>query len=141
MISIDGSVFIQIINFLFLIWVLNIVLYRPIRKVLAQRKEKFSGLEEDIRKSFQEAREKEEAFSSGVKQARSGGLKEKEMIVSEAERDEKEIMTEINQKAQANLAKVRAQIEKEADDARASLQKEIDAFANAIGEKILGRAI
>ena len=37
MINIDGSLFIQIANFLVLIWILNIVVYRPIRKILIER--------------------------------------------------------------------------------------------------------
>ncbi|RPJ81803.1 MAG: ATPase, partial [Deltaproteobacteria bacterium] len=28
----DSSVVIQVVNFIFLIWVLNIILYKPIRK-------------------------------------------------------------------------------------------------------------
>jgi F-type H+-transporting ATPase subunit b len=48
---------------------------------------------------------------------------------------------QINQKAQANLAEVRDKIEKDAQNVRASLNKEIDTFANAISEKILGRAV
>jgi F-type H+-transporting ATPase subunit b len=36
---------------------------------------------------------------------------------------------------------MREKIAKDAEDVRTSLQKEIDAFANAIGEKILGRAV
>jgi F-type H+-transporting ATPase subunit b len=141
MVSVDSSVFIQIVNFLFLVWVMNIVLYKPIRKVLIQRKGKVSGLEEDIRKSTQDAEEKEEAFAAGIREAKYGGLKEKEAILQEASKEEKQIIEEINKKAQANLAKVRSQIAKETEEAEVSLQKEVVAFANAIGEKILGRAI
>jgi F-type H+-transporting ATPase subunit b len=36
---------------------------------------------------------------------------------------------------------VREKIAKDVEVVRASLQKEIDTFANAIGEKILGRAV
>ena len=34
----DASVIIQIINFLFLIWVLNLIIYKPIRNIFIQRK-------------------------------------------------------------------------------------------------------
>jgi len=102
----DWSTLIQIANFIFLIFILNIILYKPIRSVLIQRKEKITGLEEGI----------------------------------EAE-EEKEIIEKINKKAQANLAEVRQKIAKDAEEAKKSLLKEIDGFANAIGEKILGRAV
>jgi len=48
MIKVDMSFIIQIINFLFLIWALNVVLYRPIRGILARRYEKVSGLERRV---------------------------------------------------------------------------------------------
>ncbi len=137
----DGSVLIQIINFVFLIWVLNILLYRPIRKILARRKEKIDGLELSIETSDKDALEKDEAFSAGIKEARARGFKEKEALMQQATDEEKKIIADINSKAQAELAEIRKKIVSEADVARASLQKEIDDFANQICQKILGRAV
>ncbi len=44
----DGSLFVQIANFLIIIWALNVILYKPIRKILIQRKEKIVSLEQNI---------------------------------------------------------------------------------------------
>ena len=135
----DKSVIIQVINFLFLIWVLNQILYKPIRKVLIKRKEKISGLEERIETFAKDLSEKEEAFAKGIKDARAKGLKEKEKLLEAAGEDEKKLMDKINKKAQANLAEVREKIEKNADQVKKSLFNEVDDFAEAISEKILGR--
>jgi F-type H+-transporting ATPase subunit b len=137
----DSSTFIQIINFVFLIWVLNLLLYKPIRKILAQRKEKIDGLELSIETSDKDALEKDEAFSAGIKEARARGFKEKEALMQQATDEEKNIIADINSKAQAELAEIRKKIVSEADVARASLQKEVDDFANQICQKILGRAV
>jgi F-type H+-transporting ATPase subunit b len=137
----DESVFIQIVNFLLIIWILNLVLYKPIRNILIQRKEKIAGLDQNIETINRDAKEKDDAFASGIKEARSKGLKEKEALLQEGTGEEREIIEKINQKAQADLAEMREKIAKDAEDVRTSLQKEIDAFANAIGEKILGRAV
>lgn len=141
MIKVDGSLFIQIVNFLFLIWIMNVVLYKPIRNVLIRRKEKMGGLEQNIARAVNDAMEKEEAFANGIKEARSRGMKKKDALIQEATQEEKKIVEEINQKAQANMMEIREKISKEAKGVQASLQKEIDSFAQAIGEKILGRAI
>jgi F-type H+-transporting ATPase subunit b len=141
MVSVDGSVFIQIVNFLFLIWVLNLVLYRPIRNVIRQRKERTDGLQHNIDTLAGAAREKDEAFSSGIRDARVRGLKQKEALMAAAVDEEKRIIAEINEKAQAELAAVRAKLEAETTGVRASLEKQLDAFADAIGQKILGRAV
>jgi F-type H+-transporting ATPase subunit b len=141
MINVDGSVFIQIVNFIFLIWVLNIILYKPIRNVLAQRKEKITGLEQSIETFNYDSKEKEEAFDAGIKEARAKGLKDKEALVEEASQEEKSIVEKINEKAQADLVQIRSKIAKDTESVRASLQEEIDSFADAIVKKILGRAV
>ncbi|MGB8719194.1 MAG: ATP synthase F0 subunit B [Desulfobacterales bacterium] len=141
MVNVDVSVFIQIINFLVLIWVLNLVLYKPIRRILIQRKEKVMALEKGAETSLQEAKAREAAFDQGIKAARAKGLKEKDSFMQEAGEEEKRIVGEINAKAQSDLAAVREQIARDAAAVRAALQKEVDGFAKAIGQKILGRAI
>ena len=141
MVSVDGSLFIQIANFLFLIWALNIVLYKPIRNVLIKRKEKITNFEQGIDTFNKSAKEKDDAFASGIKGARTTGLKKKEIFLQEAADEEKKLVEEINRKAQASLVKARERIVKDAEGVRASLQQELDIFAKAIGEKILGRAV
>lgn len=137
----DKSLFIQLVNFLFLIWVLNIILYKPIRNILIRRKEKFASLEQNIEILNRDAHEKDDAYAAGIKEARVKGFQEKEALTQAASDEEKEIIAKINQKAQAELSEVREKIAKDAESARAALQQEIDVFANAIGEKILGRTI
>jgi F-type H+-transporting ATPase subunit b len=141
MINVDGSVFIQIANFIFLIWIMNMILYKPIRKALLQRKEKVSGLERSITDFNIHAQEKENAFASGIKEARASGLKEKQSLIQSGSDEEKIVIENINKKAQAELVKSREKIAKDAESVRVSLQKELDTFVNAIGQKILGRAV
>ncbi|MBN1930555.1 MAG: ATP synthase F0 subunit B [Desulfobacterales bacterium] len=141
MVNINGSLLIQIVNFIFLIWVLNVVLYKPIRSVLIQRREKVAGLNDKIEFLLRDAKEKDDAFSSGLKEARENGLREKEALLQVAEEEEKKIIEKINKKAQADMAEIREKIAKDAEEVRKSLQQELDVFANAIGQKILGRAV
>ncbi len=137
----DGSIIIQIINFLFAIWVLNVLLYKPIRKILTQRKEKVSGLELAIETSNNDVKEKDDAFTAGIKEARTKGFKEKDALLQQAADEEKSILDDINRKAQAELTEIREQIKKDAETARESLQAQIGDFAIQISQKILGRAV
>ena len=141
MINIDGSLFIQIANFLVLIWILNIVVYRPIRKILIERNERISGLEKGIETRLKDAQEKDEEFSRGIREARAQGVKEKDALLDDAAAEEKQIIAKINEKAQADLVAVRAQIEEDIDEVRSALQSQVDDFARAIGQKILGRTV
>ncbi len=140
MVSVDGSLFIQIINFLFLLYVLNLVLFKPVRKILLERKEKMYSLEKGVERLSTRMDEKDVAYKDGMKSARTEGLTKKEAIVEQASQEEKEILEKINKSAQANLAEVRKQVTEETEKARIALGKDVDIFARAIGEKILGRA-
>jgi len=136
----DSSVIIQVVNFLFLIWVMNIILYKPIRKIIAERKDKVRGLEGSIDNLNQDALEKDKAYDAGIKDARAKGLSEKEVQVQAASEEEKKLVEEITSRAQANLIEIREKITKDTEEVRASLQKDVDSFAEEIGQKILGRA-
>lgn len=137
----DWSVIIQIVNFLLILWILNLILYRPIRSILRQRKEKIDGLELSIETYNEDAQEKDAAFAAGIKEARTKGLNEKEALLKAAAEEEKEIIAKVNAKAQAELADIREKISQEAQTAKAALQTKVDEFADAICQKILGRTV
>jgi F-type H+-transporting ATPase subunit b len=137
----NWTVGIQIINFLIILWILNLILYRPIRNILRQRKEKIEGLEVTIETYNEDAQEKDAAFAAGIKEARTKGLNEKEALLQTAADEEKEIIAKVNAKAQAELADIREKISQEAQTAKAVLQTKVDEFASVICQKILGRTV
>jgi len=137
----DWSVSIQIVNFLFLIFALNLLLYRPIRRILKERKEKTQGMEQAVQNADQSVLEKEAAFAKAIRDARARGLKEKEAMIQAAAAEERRLIEGINAKAQADLEEMRRKIQADAERARQSLQQEIGAFAGQITQKILGRAV
>lgn len=139
MVEINGTIFIQIVNFLVLIFVLNIVLYKPIRSILRQRKERMQGLETSAQSTGRQAEERNQAYTDGLKEARLRGQKEKEVLMKAAKDEEQAIVAKINAKSQQELSAVKEKIAKDTDAVRNVLEKEVDAFASAISQKILGR--
>lgn len=137
----DWTVAIQIVNFLLILWILNRMLYRPIRNILRQRKEKMDGLELSIQTYNDDAEEKDKAFAAGIKEARANGLKEKEAMLQDAAEEEKKIIARVNEKAQAELADIRQKISQEAQTAKSALQTRVAEFADDICQKILGRTV
>ena len=136
----DITLIYQMINFLVLLFVLNLVLYKPIRNILLKRKEKIDGLQDRAEGAQGKLVSKEEEYKNGLKQARAKGLKSKEVFVEEASKEEREIIDGINRKAQAKFAEIKKQVAEETRHAQVALEAEIDSYAKAIGEKILGRA-
>ena len=137
----NWTTFIQAANFIVLVFILNIVLYRPIRNILIQRKEKIGGLEQTVENAIGDLAEKEATYASGIREARKKGLQEKDALVNAATEEEKAIIDRINAEALAELITVKEKVAKEVDMARDALLREVDSFANDIGAKILGRAV
>ncbi len=137
----DASVFIQIVNFVFLIWALNVILYKPVRNILLKRKQKSDELQKSVDDCYEDAKEKESTWASGMKEARAKGVGLKDALIQAASEEEKAIIARINKKASEDLNEIREKIARDVDDVRASLQKEMDSFVNAIGQKILGRVV
>lgn len=141
MVSVNSTLIIQIINFVFLIWALNLVLYRPIRRIINERNEKVEGLESGIESYEQGAVEKDKELNEGIRKAREKGAAQKEAMENEARELEKQKVAEINEKARQELAQVREQVGRDMEAARQSLESEVEQFAVEISKKILGRAL
>jgi F-type H+-transporting ATPase subunit b len=140
MVDINWTVAIQIVNFLILIFALNIILYKPIRRILLERKTKVEGLSKGIDAAGQQAEEKDQAFNDGLKEARAKGQRAKEAMVQAAAEEERKIVGKILDKARDELVAVQSQVAKDVDAVKAALEKDVDVFADAITQKILGRA-
>ncbi len=135
----DISLVYQMANFIILLLILNQVLYRPVRSILLERKNKLAELENSAAKAQTNLSGQKEAYKDGIKAARLEGLKAKEAQVEAAAKEEKEILEQISQQAAANLARIKDQVRQEVEQARVSLDSEVESFAKTIGEKILGR--
>lgn len=140
-IGVDGSLGIQILNFVVLIVVLNAVLYKPIRGILGKRKDTVEGLELSISRMRAEGDACLESVRAGIREARTSGVKEKNAVIESVSAEEKRRIAEIQEGVQKDLEAFRARIAGEAEEARKTLTAQVDVFASAIAEKILGRAI
>lgn len=140
-ISVDGSLLIQILNFVVLILALNLVLYRPIRKILKKRGDSIDGLAEEIVRLQAEGDACVESIKAGLKKARILGVTEKDAIIDRVKAREKERLANMDADLRRDLESFRTRIASEVDEARKNLHKQVDGFASAIAEKILGRAM
>jgi F-type H+-transporting ATPase subunit b len=137
----DWTLLLQIVNFIVLIMVLNAVLYKPIRNILIERQKTINQFEKDIDALQEGAAENDQTFQSTISQAKTKGLREKEAMKEAGEEEEKRLINELQEKAQADLETVRAQIAQDAGAAREKLKAQAEAFSVSIAEKILGRSV
>lgn len=137
----DLTVFIQIAGFLFLLYVLNLVLYRPIRKIVARRSEKVNSLHESIGDFRERSEQYGKELEEDVKKARGEGFKEKDNLKKAGVLVEKEVLQKAISSAEEKIGKAKDGIERSVTGVRQSLEDELNMFAKEVAEKILGRSI
>ncbi len=140
-ISIDKSLFMQIVNFVLLIVILNSILYRPIREAIKRRMEKFKQDQDEITRLKTEAEEKLRAFQMAIEEAKKKGMEQREALRQEAKAEEKTLLEGVYKEVEEQLAQVKEQISKDMEQVKAKLQGEAKKFAFEIAEKILGRPV
>ncbi|MDI6790064.1 MAG: ATP synthase F0 subunit B [Thermodesulfobacteriota bacterium] len=141
MLDIDITLLIQMANFLALMVILNLILYRPLRKIIAERKEKVSGLEREIEGLIKNASQRLEDFKVKMGGAHERGNKEKEILKNEGLGEEKQIISKTRSEAEASKSHMLSQVEQDADKAKEELKGQVSGFASDIAAKILGRSI
>jgi len=141
MITIDITVLIQIINILILIVVMNAVLYKPVRAVLAKRREKIAELANSIETFKKNAELRKEEIARKLNDARKKAKEEIEKSKSSAQVSSAESLAQVRQGALANKTVQLGEIQKEFAEAQKQLSGQIDSFASDMAAKILGRSI
>ncbi len=141
MLNIDYSLFIQIANFLFLLILLNIILYRPIRRILIRRKNEMSSMEEIAQDLRRKADKYSEEFEENLSDMKKKGLKEKGDLKNQGIEEEREMLRNTYSSVEEKIHKTRIDIQDRVSQVRQSLQTELETFSHELAEKILGRDI
>ena len=141
MLNIDGTVILQIANFLVLLVVMNIILYKPIRGILAKRDEEMASRQKMIDDYQGRVKDNEEAIESGMVSARKEGYQEKESLKVLGQEEEKGVLQEAGAAVERKLTAAKQEIETKVAAAREVLESEISGFSNELAEKILGRSV
>lgn len=141
MLNIDATFFIQVINFLILIAVLNWLLVKPTLRVLEERRVRVEGSEEEARRLTAEADKNIEEYERGLAEARIDAGKQKERIRAEGLERENEIIRAAREQSRKTVEDMKQRIEKEAHEASSVMKNEVKALSAQIAEKVLGRSI
>ncbi len=141
MITIDLTMPIQIINILILIVIMNIVLYRPIRTILAEREKRVRGLEKDVEEFTKNARLRLEEFDAKLNDARSRAKAELDQARGEAQAAGAEKLAGIRKEVDNRKAESLAQIQEQITKAGEELKTQVEGFASEMAAKVLGRAV
>ena len=141
MIELNLAFFIQVVNFGILVLVLNIFLYKPIRKVLADRRQVIDGARDKAAAVDLEVQEKMSQYEARLRDAKADASARRADALKQAQTEETAVLEKARAEATASLGTIRDRVAKEAADARVLLKQQAELLSIDISEKILGRSL
>ena len=141
MIQLNITLFIQIINFLVLLFLLNVLLYKPIMAKIREREATIRKDQEKAVELEQKVLDQENRHQQELAKARQTAVQEKGALLGEAKQKEADILEKARAEASLIVDQMKASIQVEAEQVRKTLKAQMTPLARSITEKVLGRAI
>jgi len=139
MISINVTFFIQMVNVLILVFLMNLFLYRPIRRFVAQRNQFVAEQREAIEGAEAETAGAIREFEARIVEARKQGREKIQEIKTAAYEQEKGMLQAALDQAGKQVQATRMTIQDDVRKAGEQLKSQVEAFSVELAQKILGR--
>ncbi len=141
MISIDYTLLIQMVNFVVLMFILNLLLYKPILGIIDKRKKNLQDIEEEIKRLNQTVDERMAAYEEKLRLAKVQALEKKQEIMAEGAEQAKSFIEAAKGDIPGMMEKFHADMNREVDEARRILTNQSRKISIEIAEKLLGRSL
>jgi F-type H+-transporting ATPase subunit b len=140
-IDLNITLLIQLAIILTVMVLLNQILFKPVMRVLEERRARTEGR----RKAAAELEGKAEAvwadYQKRIQEARGQGDRARAEFVRLAEEERQRATEAASEEAEKTVTAVRARVRAEAADARKALEAEARRLADSAAQRILGRSI
>ena len=141
MISVDWTLGLQFLNFVILLIFLNKLLYQPLTKIIAERREKIDGSYAQAKDLEADIDEKMARYQQQLSDAKILANTERNKLKKAASEEEATLLSEAHGKATNRLRAIKEQVAGEAEDASKTLKSEAKSLAGQIATKVLGREL
>ena len=141
MIKLDWTLLLQFANFMILLVALNVLLFKPLRAVMAARKGTIDGDLGKARALDAQIQAQVAEYETKLQEARQRGSQERTALRQAAQAEESRLLGAANEKASHRLQMLKEQVAGEAEAARQGLRGETEALARQIAGKVLGRNV
>jgi F-type H+-transporting ATPase subunit b len=132
---------VQLINFGILVFVLNVFLYKPIRRVLSERRQVIDSARDKAASVDLEVQEKMARYEARLHEAKTEAAGRRAEALKLAQAEEAAVLEKARKEAADTIGAIRDKVAKEAAEARGILARQAEALSADICEKILGRSL
>ena len=139
MIDLNYTFFVQLVNFLVILTVLNLILFRPIRGIIKKRAEVMSEKLGSIEDFAAKAEANLESYKAALSGARVEAQQLRMTLRAEGAAVESSVLAEAGAEAAEKIAAARKEIDGQKQTALKALRQEVAAYAKNVASKVLSK--
>lgn len=140
MIDLNYTFFVQLVNFLVILTVLNLILFRPIRGIIKKRAEVMSEKLSSIEDFAAKAEASLESYKAALSGARVEAQQLRMTLKAEGAAVESSVLAEAGAEAAEKVAAARKEIDGQKQAALKALRSQVSAYAKNVAGKVLVKA-
>jgi F-type H+-transporting ATPase subunit b len=141
MIDFNYTLLIQFFNFLVLLFLLNILLFKPVLKAINKRENTLGSLFDKVDGVKKEAIRLEQAYADDSIQRKKPVIEAKEAVLMEAKKSSIHLIEAARSELAEELAKVKVEIARDSKGISEALKGEVEKLSSEVAEKILKRSL
>jgi F-type H+-transporting ATPase subunit b len=135
----DGTLFLHIAIIVFMIYVLNATLFRPVNKVLAERERRTRGGTGEAQDILQRVANSMNRYERSLREARTEGYRLLEQERAKALLERQNQITSLRAEIEASTEEQKNLLRTQSEQARTSLEADARRIASDISRQILNR--
>ncbi len=141
MVTLDKTLLIQIINMIILMFLLNKLLYKPVRQILKERAGRLQSMRDDVLGFEQQAASRQKEVDAKMAEASGKAKAALDAARDKAQKAGDERLAAIKEETETMKEQKLAELKSEVGAARDSLAANVNEIAADMAGKILGRSL
>ena len=141
LISINETLIFQVVSFLIFLFIMNRILIRPLRRVIADRETFIEDVQKDIIDAQNQFEDLTHQIQKQEKAARAEAFKQHAKLEAAGNQEAEKILTSVRKKINASKEQARKDIDRQISAARTHIQKEAGELSKSIIETVLHRSM
>lgn len=141
LLSVNKTVFIQIVLFLVAIYVLNKLVFKPFLNLTDRRDKLTRGAIEEAKELEEKVAHIIEEYDAKLAEARAQALEERNKIVQEGQSAAEDILSKAREETSELLHEAKHKLEVETEEIKNKVKSDVDDIAQDIASRVLGKEV
>jgi F-type H+-transporting ATPase subunit b len=141
LISINETLIFQVISFLIFLFIINRILFRPMRRTMADRETYIENIQKDIIDAQSQIKDLTKQIQKQEKAIRNEAFEQQTKLEASGNQQAEELLASVRKEVNDSKEQARINIEAQIAAARKHIQKESEDLAKNIMEKVLHRRL